>query len=258
MRREALGKFLLQHIDRVIISLGLLTLIAFGLQTLRNVALTASDVVAPDELRRDFGELTVAYALNAGNNKPVFFNRYGDALLEYSAWSSFVTVDGITLDLWSHAFNLYVDKPTNRFILTFSTGRGAPQRGGPEPKRYQIEQQVDVTGSTVRIRYFIIPNQPVQTVRLILGHYAWYLERLRLSDGTASFDRPNLSRERYESGDVATRYTPVKVRLGQGAHAEVLRNATGAYALNVTYVIRSPAPYEKALIAEEEVILQAP
>lgn len=248
-------KLLLRHIDRVVILVGLLSLIVLAVRTLHNVALMAAEVSVKSELRRDFGDLTVLYALNAGNNKPVFFNRYGDAVVEYSAWSSFITVDGVTQDLWSHAFNVYVDKETSRFFLTMSSSRGAPDQGGREPKRYQIEQQVEVRGSTARVRYYVIPNQPVERVRLVVGHYGWYLERLRASGGLVAFDRSDLQREGYERGEVATRYTPVRVRVRPGARVEVLRNQYGAYAFNVTYTVESPTSYAKTLVAEEEVDL---
>jgi len=224
-----------------------------ALRTLHNVALMAAEVSVQQELRRDFGDLTVLYTLNAGNNKPVFFNRYGDALVEYSAWSSFVTVDGITQDLWSHAFNVHIDKPTNRMYLTMSSGRGAPQRGGPEPKRYQIEQQVEVRGNTALIRYYVIPNQPLERVRLVLGHYGWYFERLRIADGMVMFDRTDLKREGYEHGEVAARYTAVSVGIGSSANVEVLRNQYGSFAFTASYLVESPTPYEKTLIVEERV-----
>jgi hypothetical protein len=238
-----------------VIAFGLVALMLVAMRALHNVALLAAEVTVQQEMRRDYGDMTVLYTLNAGNNKPVFFNRQGDALLEYSAWSSFVTVDGITLDLWSHAFNVHVDKETGRTYLTMSSSRGAPQRSDPEPKRYQIEQQVDVVGKTARVRYYFIPNQPVNTVRLVLGHYGWYFERLRMVDGVITFDRSNLLRERYEHNDVASRYTPVTVRPGPGGKIELLRNQFGPYAFNVTYSLQSPPSYEKTLIAEEEVRL---
>lgn len=245
-------KFLLQHIDRVVIVLGLLAMMVLGLRTLHNVALMAAEVAAPQELRRDYGDLVVLYSLNAGNNKPVFFNKHGDALVEYSAWSSFITVDGITQDLWSHAFNVHLDKETNRIFLTMSSGRGAPDRGGQEPKRYQIEQQVEVTGSTARIRYYFIPNQPVETVRLVIGHYGWYFERLKVDGDLVSFERTDLKRQGYEHGEVATRYASARVRVGAGAEFEVLRSRFGSYAFTATYRLKSPPPYEKTMVSEEE------
>ncbi|MGH2361256.1 MAG: hypothetical protein ACRDGM_12050 [bacterium] len=245
-------RFLLRHIDRVVIVFGLLALMVLAMRTLHNVALMAAEVTLQQELRRDYGDFIVLFTLNAGNNKPVFFNRQGDALVEYSAWSSFVTVDGISLDLWSHAFNAHVDKETGRMYLTMSSSRGAPQRGGPDPKRYQIEQQVDISGKTARVRYYFIPNQPVDTVRFVLGHYGWYFERLRMVEDVVMFDRSNLLRERHEQSDVPSRYTPVTVRPGPGGKIEVLRNQFGPYAFNVTYSLQLPTPYEKTLIAEEE------
>lgn len=246
---------LLRHIDRVVILFALLVLVALAIRTLHNVALMAAEVSVQRELRRDFGDLTVFYTLNAGNNKPVFFNPYGDALVEYSAWSSFITVDGITLDLWSHAYNVYVDKPTNRTILALTSGLGAPQRGGPEPKKYLLEQQVEVDGKTARIRYYIIPNEPVERVRLVLGHYGWYFERLRVSDGVVKFDRSDLQREGYERGEIATRYTTVSVRFHTAGTVSVLRNQYGPYAYEISYTVHSPTPYEKTLIASEELMI---
>lgn len=248
-------KVLWQHIDRVIIVLGLLAMMILGLRTLHNVALMAAEVAAPQELRRDFGDLIVAYSLNAGNNKPVFLDRDGDALVEYSAWSSFIIVDGITQDLWSHAFNVHVDKTTNRIFLTMSSGRGAPDRGGLEPKRYQIEQQVEVAGKTARVRYYFIPNQPVETVRLAIGHYGWYFERLRIDGALVSFERTDLKREGYERGEAARRHFAGRVRLGPTGKVEVLRNQYGTHAFTVTYTTRRPAPYERTLVAEEEVAI---
>lgn len=249
-----MATLLLRHIDRVIILIGLLALVALGARTLHNVATLASEAFVQQELRRDFGDITVAYALNAGNNKPVFFNRHGDALVEYSAWSSFITVDGITLDLWSHAFNIYSDKQTGRLHLTMSSVAPGSRRGGPEPKNYQIEQQVEVTGNTATIKYFIIPNEPVRTVRLLLGHYGWYLQRPRLDGGTATFERANLTRETSERGGAPSRYTSVSVRFGLHGTVELLRNQYGSYALNVTYFVENPPPFVKTLIAAETIL----
>jgi hypothetical protein len=144
-------QFVRQHIDRILIALGLSLLIVLSLRTLHNLQ-TISATEAPQELRLDGGALTALYTLNAGMNKPALLNRRGDALVEFSGWDSFVNVDGVSADLWSHAFNIELDRGRNRAFLTWSSVPLRQDDPGQEGhhRRYQIEQVVTLLGPRAR------------------------------------------------------------------------------------------------------------
>jgi hypothetical protein len=246
------AQFCLRHIDRIIITLSFLTLLVLGIRTIRNME-AAIAVEFPQETRLDGGTLTATYKLNAGQNKPLISNRYGDPLIEYSASSSFIAVDGLAADLWSHSFNLEFDRPRDRAFMGLSSTsliNANPQNG--RVRRYQIEQVLTIRGDSVEAEYYLIPNQPVHTVRLTIGHYAWYFHNLQQRPGVIRFTRNDLNREMEESRNRPSRTTEATLALVLPPEdIRVLTNAFGPYAVETTYVAANPKVYERTLLASE-------
>ena len=229
-------------------------LIVLSLKTLHNLS-TISATEAPQELRLDGAALTALYTLNAGMNKPAILNHRGDALVEFSGWDSSVTVDGVSADLWSHAFNIELDRARNRAFLTWSS---VPLRqddpGQGHHRRYQIEQVVTLLGPRAVVEYYIIPNEPVRTVDLTVGAYKWYLRDLRRQGGVFSFLSADLTRQDAERRLKPGRLTRVTVRsLVPAVAVRPLVNQFGAYALDFSYEVANPRTYERTLVARLEV-----
>lgn len=245
-------RFCVQHIDRIIITLSFLTLLVLGIRTVHNME-AAIAVEVPRETRLDGGILTALYTLNAGQNKPLITNRYGDALVEYSASSSFVAVDGVSSDLWSHSFNLEFDRPNDRAFMGLSSAsliNANPQNG--RVRRYQIEQVLTIHGDSVAVEYYLIPNQPVHSVRFTIGHYGWYFHDLQQRPGIIRFTRNDLNREMEESRNRPSRRTDVRLQLEfPPADTRALTNAFGPYAIETLYEVANPKIYERTLVASE-------
>ena len=245
-------RFCMRHVDRIIIMLSFLTLLGVGLRTFHNMEAVIA-VEIPQETRLDGGTLTAIYTLNAGQNKPLISNRYGDPIVEYSASSSFIAVDGLSADLWSHSFNLEFDRPRDRAFMGLSSAsliNANPQDG--KVRRYQIEQVLTIHGDSVVVEYYLIPNQPVHNVRLTVGHYGWYFHNLRQRGDAFQFTRNDLNRDMEESRNRPSRMTDATlVLMLPSADTRVLTNSFGPYAIETTYVISNPKVYERTLIASE-------
>ena len=230
-------------------------LIILSLRTLHNLS-TISATEAPQELRLDGGALTALYTLNAGMNKPAILNGRGDALVEFSGWDSFVSVDGVSADLWSHAFNIELDRARDRAFLTWSSVPLRQDDPGQEGhhRRYQLEQVVTLLGPRTVVEYYIIPNEPVRTVDLTVGAYKWYLRDLRHEGDTFSFLSADLTRQDAERRLQPGRLTQVTVRsLVPAVGVRPLVNQFGAYALDFSYEVAQPRTYERTLVARLEV-----
>jgi hypothetical protein len=229
--------------------LGLSLLIILSLKTLDNLANLAA-VEAPQELRLDGGDLIALYTLNSGMNKPAILNRFGDALIEFSGWNSYVTVDGVTADLWSHAFNIELDRERNRAFLTWSS---IPLRqSGPDGRRvrkYQIEQVVTLNGPTATVEYYVIPNEPVQRVQLVLGLFKWYFVDLKPSGDRLSFLSTDLSRQQAEDKIRPRRLTPTEINSWRPDRYRIMSNEHGPFEVEAAFVANSPKPFERLLIA---------
>jgi hypothetical protein len=245
-------QFCMRHIDRIIIAFSFVALLGLGIRTVQNMEAVLA-VEVPQETRLDGGILSAVYTLNAGQNKPLISNRYGDPIIEYSASSSFVAVDGLSADLWSHAFNLEFDRPNDRAFMGLSSAsliNTNPQNG--QVRRYQIEQVLEIRGNSVTVDYYLIPNQPVHHVRLTIGHYAWYFHDLQQHPGGLQFTRNDLTREMEESRNRTSRTTDVTLRMKlPPADTRVLTNAFGPYAIETLYVAANPKLYERTLVASE-------
>jgi len=245
-------QFCLRHIDRIIITLSFVVLLVLGIRTVQHMEAVIA-VEVPRETRLDGGMLSAIYTLNAGQNKPLISNRYGDPIIEYSASSSFVAVDGLSAELWSHAFNLEFDRPSDRAFMGLSSAsliNANPQNG--MVRRYQIEQALSIHGNVVVVDYYLIPNQPVHNVRLTIGHYGWYFHDLQQRPGVVRFTRNDLNRQMEESRNAATRGTDVTLQLKLPAvDTRVLANAFGPYAIETLYAVVNPKVYERTLVASE-------
>jgi hypothetical protein len=245
-------QFCIRHIDRIIIAVSFLTLLVLGVQTVHHMEAVLA-VEVPQEAHLDGGTLTALYTLNAGQNKPLLTNRYGDPIIEYSASSSFVAVDGVSADLWSHSFNLEFDRPRDHAFMGLSSGSlitANPQNG--KVRRYQIEQVLSIQGDSATVEYYLIPNQPVHDVRLTIGHYAWYFHDLQQDGGGVRFTRNDLTRDMEESHNRASRVSDVMLQLKlPPLDTRVLTNAFGPYAVETVYLIANPKVYERTLVASE-------
>jgi hypothetical protein len=238
----------------VFIVLALSLLIILSLKTLDNLANLAA-VEAPQELRLDGGDLIALYTLNSGMNKPAILNRFGDALIEFSGWNSYVTVDGVTADLWSHAFNIELDRERNRAFLTWSSiplRQSGPD--GRQVRKYQIEQVVTLDGPTATVEYYVIPNEPVQRMQLALGLFKWYFLNLNKSGDRVSFMSSDLNRIQVEQRATHRRLTSVRMKLGEPKTYRVLSNEYGPYAVEATYVVGTPNSYKRTLVTR--IVLQ--
>jgi hypothetical protein len=244
-------QFCIRHIDRIIITASFLILLALGVQTVRHMEAVLA-VEVPQEARLDGGTLTALYTLNAGQNKPLLTNRYGDPIIEYSA-SSFIAVDGVSADLWSHSFNLEFDRPRDHAFMGLSSGSlvtANPQNG--KVRRYQIEQVLSIQGDSAIVEYYLIPNQPVHDVRLTIGHYGWYFHNLQQRRGAIRFTRNDLTRDMEESRNQPSRTTNATLVLMRlPVETRVLTNSFGPYAIETTYVTANPKVYERTLVVRE-------
>ncbi len=232
-------------------------LIVLSVKTLNNLTNLAA-VEAPQELRLDGGDLTALYTLNAGMNKPAILNRAGDVLVEFSGWNSYVTVDGVTVDLWSHVFNIELDRERARAFHTWTSAplrQGDPQ--GHRIRRYQIQQVVSLLPNHATVEYFIIPNEPVTQVQLTLGLYKWYYQALTRSADQFVFSSSDLTRQQAEQGFKARRFTAVAIRsMTQPHSATVLSDDVGNYAVQIAYRISSPNVYGRTLLARLQLTLR--
>lgn len=247
-------RFLLQQIDRILIVLAVLLLILLSIKTLNNLA-TLLAVEAPQELQLDAGDLVALYTLNSGMNKPAILNRRGDALVEFSGWNSYISVDGVTADLWTHSWNIELDRARRRAFFTWSS---APLRqSDPQARRvrrYHLQQVTTLDGPRALVEYYIVPNDPVNQVRLTVGLYGWYLRGLRQDSQGFFFLRSDLNREAAERRELPRRVTRVYVRaLLPPQDVHVLSNHFGAYALEVTFAALTPSVYRRTPLAALEV-----
>jgi hypothetical protein len=246
-------QFLVRHFDRVLIMLGLSLLIILSLKTLDNLANLAA-VEAPQELRLDGGDLIALYTLNSGMNKPAILNRFGDALIEFSGWNSYVTVDGVTADLRRHAFRTELDRERNRAFLTWSSiPLGHSRSDGRRVRKYQIEQLVTLNGPTATVEYYVIPNEPVQRVQLVLGLFKWYFVDLKPSGDRLSFLSTDLNRQQAEERSKPRRLTPTAVDLWRSERYRTMSNEHGPFGVEVLFVTLSPKPSEINRIARIDV-----
>ncbi|HKV45839.1 MAG TPA: hypothetical protein VJT32_14375 [bacterium] len=247
-------RFLIQHIDRILIVLGLSFLLILSVRTLHNLADLAA-VEAPQELRLGSGDLQALYTLNAGMNKPAILDRRGDALMEFSGWNSYADVDGVSADLWSHGFNIELDRQRNRAFLTWSSlplRQSDPQER--RMRRYQLEQVVTLEGSQAVVEYYIIPNEPVRDARLTVGLYHWYYHALSPSKDGFVFSVTDLTRLEAEERLQPRRYTPARVAfLTTPEGVRTLTNEFGVYAIESSYRLHAPRLYERTLLARMSV-----
>ncbi len=232
------------------ITLGLSFLLILSAKMMHNLADLAA-VEAPQELRLGSGDLQALYTLNAGMNKPAILNRRGDALVELSGWNSYANVDGVTADLWSHAFNIELDRERNRAFLTWSSiplRQSAPQ--GRRMRKYQMEQVVALDAGQAFVEYYIVPNEPIRDAQLTVGLYHWYYRNLKPSPEGFGFTSTNLNRLQTEQYLQPTRFTRAMIRLvTRPGSVRTLTNEFGVYAIELSYRASAPRIYERTLVA---------
>jgi hypothetical protein len=243
-------QFVLRHVDRILIAIGLTALILLSARTLHNLSvISATD--APQELRLEGSELTALYTLNSGMNKPAILNARGDALVEFSGWDSYVTVDGVTTDLWSHAFNIELDRARDRAFMTWSSVPVRRDQSSPERlRKYQIQQVLILRGNQADVEYYVIPNEPVHTVTLTIGVYKWYMRDFQRVGNMFSFIAPNLTRTEAEQHMQPRRVALVTIRpliAPESVHPMI--NQYGTYAVNFSFRVITPRTYERTPIA---------
>ncbi len=209
-------------------------------------------VEAPQELRLGGGDLQALYTLNAGMNKPAILNRRGDALVELSGWNSYANVDGVAADLWSHAFNIELDRERHRAFLTWSSiplRQNAPQ--GRRMRKYELEQVVTLEAGEAFVEYYIVPNEPVRDVQLAVGLYRWYYRNLKPSTEGFAFTGTDLTRLQTEQYQQPTRFTRAAIRLmTRPDTVRTLTNEFGVYAVELSYRASAPRIYERTRIAK--------
>jgi hypothetical protein len=245
-----LKTFLWRHIDRILIAAGFVHLMVILGATIRNLTRMYA-VEVPEEVRLPGGSFTALYTLNAGMNKPALLNRYGDALVEFSGWNSYVTVDGVTADLWSHAFGIELDRSGNRAYLTWSSiPLQQSNSQSRQVRRYQITQIVSLKGDQAFVDYYIIPNESLERAQLTVGLFKWYYQDFTASTDQFSFLSSDLDRPQAEERLRSRRLTHVTVLSQTPPQSQrVLANDFGTYGLELSYAIPRPKPYERTRLA---------
>jgi hypothetical protein len=250
-------RLLIQHVDRILIALGLSFLLILSVKMMHNLENLAA-VEAPQELHLGGGDLQALYTLNAGMNKPAILNGRGDALVEFSGWNSYANVDGVTADLWSHAFNIELDRDRNRAFLTWSSvpvRQNAPQ--GQRMRKYQLEQAVTIGMGQAAVEYYIIPNEPLRDLQLTVGLYHWYYRDLKPSAEGFAFTATDLTRLQAEQHQEPRRLTHAMIRpVTRPDSVRTLSNEFGVYAIELSYRASAPKIYERTRVARVEVDLR--
>lgn len=193
----------------------------------------------------------VLHTLNSGMNKPAILNRYGDVLVEFSGWNSYVTMDGVSADLWSHAYNIALDRERQQVFVTWSS---IPIRDSDPQRRrvrgYQLEQVVTLEGPHAVVEYYIIPNEPIKQIHLRVGLYKWYYQKVRRFSQGISFHAADLARHEMEGRRRANRMNLVQMDFSTPPDdVQVLSNQFGPYSVELAYRARSPRLYERTLLA---------
>jgi hypothetical protein len=191
-------------------------------------------------------------------NKPAILNGRGDAMVEFSGWNSYANVDGVTAALWSHAFNIELDRERNRAFLTWSSvpvRQSAPQ--GRRMRKYELEQVVTIAAGQAAVEYYVVPNEPVRDLQLTVGLYRWYYRNLKPSAEGFAFTGTDLTRLQTEQYLQPTRFTRAMLRpVTRPDSVRTLTNEFGVYAIELSYRASAPKIYERTLVARLEVALR--
>lgn len=249
-------KWLHQHLDKVII---IVVLIALGgliwmvSENLKDNLAATRDAQLLNKVVIKKGDLTAWFSLKSGMNKPVFLNDFEDALVELSAWSSYINVGGTTLNLWEHDTNLRLDRENSTLFYSMVSTK---MRNLPL-KAYTIEEVVILKEDRATVEYYFIPNEMISEVTFILGHYGWYFSDVKLGDEEITFQHSDLNKVQWENHEPPARMSTGKVKLLTRPKKEVVnRNVYGIYNVDVTYTLKNPKIFERNLLAKEEIILE--
>lgn len=185
-------------------------------------------------------------------NQPAVLDLTGAVLVEFSAWNSAVAVDGVRMDLWSHAASIELDRASSRAYVAWSS---VPLRDS-DPRfvrlrRYQVVQTLKlVKGGRAVVEYSIVPNERTDVVQLELGLYKWYFAHLRVGEQMYEYLSGDLSREQMDAGQVPRRWIPVRLELAKAPVSVNIKEAPrGPYAIWATFEVRSPKPFERTPLA---------
>jgi hypothetical protein len=116
-------------------------------------------------------------------------------------------------------------------------------------RKYQIEQVVTLDGPTATVEYYVIPNEPVQRVQLVLGLFKWYFLDLKPSEDRLSFLSTDLNRQQAEDKNTPQRLTPTEIKLWRPHRYRTISNEHGAFEVEAAFVTNLPKPFERSLIA---------
>ena len=249
-------KFLRKYIDKIII---VLVLVALAVLVWRMADNLKENLVATkeanllDKIVMEKGDLTVLFSLKSGMNKPVFLNKYEDALVEFSAWSSQITVDGSSTTLWEHDSGLRLDGENSTLFYSMTS---APMRTVPV-KNYIVEEVITLDKEKATVEYYFIPNELISKVTLILGHYGWYFSDLKLEDDEVTMFHSDLNKMEWENNEKPIRMSTIKIKLLTKPEKEMVnRNVHGIYNFDITYTLENPKIFERNLLDKEEIYLE--
>lgn len=249
-------KWLRQHLDKVIIIVGIIALGVLTSKVIQNLndnlaAIRDAQFLNKVVIRK--GDLTSWFSLKSGMNKPVFLNDFEDALVEFSAWSSHINADGTSLNLWEHDTNLRLDRENSRLFYSMVS---AKMQTLPL-KAYTIEEVVSLKEDGATVEYYFIPNEMISDVTFILGHYGWYFSEVKLGPEEITVQHSDLNKTQWENNEKPERMSTIKIKLLTKPKKKVVnRNVYGIYNFDVTYTLKDPKIFERNLLAKEEVILE--
>ena len=249
-------KWLRKYLDKLIIIVvlialgGLVWMVSANLKD--NLAVTR-DARLLNKVIMTRGDLSAWFSLKSGMNKPVLLNHFEDALIELSAWSSYINTDGSSLNLWEHDTNLRLDRENSTLFYSMVSAK----MHALAPKAYTIEEVVTLKQDRARVEYYFIPNEMISDVTFILGHYGWYFSDVKLGHDEITVQHSDLNKVQWENNEKPSRMSTIKVKLITKPEKELVnRNLYGIYNFDVTYTLKNPKIFERNLLAKEEIILK--
>lgn len=229
--KEKLLDWLAENISYIIIIVALIGMISVVATSTIETRQTVEEK-HQHEISASTGQTEATFTLNSGANKPVI--TYDDeTVLEVSGWSSTVTVDDRTRELWSHTFDY--SKHGEEGDLYYTRGRD----------NYEIRQYTTVDHKSVTTEYYIVPDQgaDIDDVTLSLAHYRWHYDNVTVSNETVSFEYSSNGQEYEGTVEIDGEYDDVYVNPSE----------EGYNYFTTDYSIEDPEPNERTLIARETI-----
>ncbi len=146
--------FLKLYLTPIVLLAGLLVLVMLHFSSVLTAAQSQQNALQ-NTVSYSQGGLAMRYNTNSGAGRPALtWNNW--SLVSYSEWSSLVSVDGVTQELWNSAHGYTVDN-ARRQIYSTATG----------PNWQIIEVATLVNARTVSVSWSAVlrpqPNQPLPT-----------------------------------------------------------------------------------------------